>query len=184
MWVRRRGAAGMRRLGMTLAGVALPLLAGYLALLLTVYFGQSGMLYFPTRELTADPAARGLAFTEVQLRASDGVALHGWYLPHPAPRGALLFLHGNAGNIGHRLDSLAQFHRLGLATLIVDYRGYGRSAGQPDEPGTYRDAEAAWQQLVGPLGFDPARVVVFGRSLGGALAARVAAEHAPAGLIL
>ncbi len=145
---------------------------------------QDRMLYFPTRELDADPGAAGLPFEEVGLETADGVRLHAWYLPHPEPRGALLFLHGNAGNISHRLDSLAIFHRLGLATLILDYRGYGRSEGTPGETGTYLDAEAGWRHLVEARGFAAERIVIFGRSLGGAVAARAAARHRPAGLIL
>ncbi|NIM70493.1 MAG: alpha/beta fold hydrolase, partial [Xanthomonadales bacterium] len=96
---------------------------------------------------------------------ADGVRLHGWFVPAPGARSTLLFLHGNAGNISHRLDSIAIFHELGLDTLIIDYRGYGRSEGRPSEAGTYRDAAAAWEHLVRERGVDPRRIVVFGRSL-------------------
>ena len=103
----------------------------------------------------------------------------------PAIRaGQSLFLHGNAGNISHRLDSVAIFHELGFNTFIIDYRGYGQSEGKPGEQGTYRDADAAWQHLVTERGEDPARIVVFGRSLGGAVAAWLATKHKPAALIV
>ncbi|MDX1593546.1 MAG: alpha/beta hydrolase [Gammaproteobacteria bacterium] len=167
-----------------LVGLLLPLLLGLLLVIGWMYLVQDRLLYFPVRELVADPGDAGLAYRETWLETADGVRLHAWYLPHPRPRGALLFLHGNAGNISHRLDSLAIFHRLGLATLILDYRGYGRSGGTPDEHGTYRDADAGWAHLVGTLGFARERIVIFGRSLGGTIAAHAAAEHAPAGLIL
>jgi fermentation-respiration switch protein FrsA (DUF1100 family) len=103
-------------------------------------------------------------------------------------RGVLLFFHGNAGNISHRLESIALFNRLGLDVLIVDYRGYGRSTGRPTEAGTYRDARAAWDYLVGARGIGPGRIVVFGRSLGGAVGAwlgsQLPAGEAPAALII
>ena len=178
-----RGPA-LRRMATTLAGLLLPVLLGAAMLLGWIYLTQDRLLYFPLRDLDADPSHAGLAFEEVQLTTADGVRLHAWYLPHPAPRGALLFLHGNAGNISHRLDSLAIFHRLGLATLILDYRGYGQSEGTPDEPGTYLDAEAGWRHLAKARGFSPERIVLFGRSLGGAVAAHAAARHRPAALIV
>jgi fermentation-respiration switch protein FrsA (DUF1100 family) len=112
------------------------------------------------------------------------VRLHGWYLPTADARGTLLFLHGNAGNVSHRLDSLRIFHDLGLAVLIIDYRGYGRSEGKPSEQGLQQDALAAWNHLVDVRGETPARIVVFGRSLGASLAAWLAAHRPVAGLIL
>lgn len=116
--------------------------------------------------------------------------LHGWYLPAPdgagAGRGApaLLFLHGNAGNISHRIRSLRLFHELGLAVLIIDYRGYGQSEGRPDEQGLYLDALAGWRHLRDERDVAPADIVVFGRSLGGAVAAWLAARERPGGVIL
>ncbi len=161
--------------------------AVYLLLIAQLYFLQHRMVFLanlPGRELTATPADLGLAFEEVSLTAADGVRLHGWFVPAPGARTTLLFLHGNAGNISHRLDSIAIFHELGLDTLIIDYRGYGRSEGRPSEAGTYRDAAAAWEHLVRERGVDPRRIVVFGRSLGGAVAARLAAERPAAALII
>jgi uncharacterized protein len=138
----------------------------------------------PLAQIASTPEVRGLAYEDVTLTTADGLALHAWYLPHPAPRGVLLFCHGNAGNISHRLDSLQIFHRLGLAVLIFDYRGYGRSEGSPSEDGTYRDAEAAWRHLVEERGVAPAQIVLFGRSLGAAVAAELASRHTPGALIL
>jgi len=161
--------------------------AGYLALLLAMYFGQSSLLYLPdipSRELVASPRDIGLAHEDVHLETADGVRLHGWYLPAPDARGTLLFLHGNAGNISHRLDSLRIFHDLGLAVLIIDYRGYGRSEGRPSEAGLQQDALAAWRHLVETRQVPPERIVVFGRSLGASLAAWLAAREDAGGLIL
>lgn len=160
---------------------------GYAVLVAVVYLTQARLLYLPnlpSREVAATPAAVGLPFERVTLRTTDEIELDAWYIPAESARGALLFCHGNAGNIGHRLDSLEVFHRLGLAVLIFDYRGYGRSGGTPSEAGTYRDAEAAWRHLVEARGFAPERVVLFGRSLGGAVAAELTTRHRPGVLIL
>jgi hypothetical protein len=158
--------------------------AAYAAVAGLMYAFQPKLLYFPMRALVATPQAAGMDYESVTLRTEDGVALHGWFVPAEGARGTLLFFHGNAGNISHRLDSLAIFHRLGLSTLIVDYRGYGQSEGKPTEEGTYLDAEAAWRHLTETRGIAPERVVVFGRSLGGAVAAHLAANHRPAALIV
>ncbi|NIP18225.1 MAG: alpha/beta fold hydrolase, partial [Xanthomonadales bacterium] len=104
--------------------------------------------------------------------------------PAERSRGVLLFLHGNAGNISHRLDSIAIFRDLGLDVLIIDYRGYGRSEGRPSEQGTYLDARAAWDHLVDERGIEPGRIAVFGRSLGAAVVSHLAIDTTPAGVIL
>ncbi len=149
-----------------------------------LYLQQPNITFYPFAELEATPADWGLAYEEVQLRSEDKLALHGWYLPHPEARNTLLFLHGNGGNISHRGDSLAIFHRLGLNVLIFDYRGYGGSEGVPDEAGLYRDAMAAWDYLTGQRGIDGKNIIIFGRSLGGAVATALASRVSPAALIL
>ncbi len=164
----------------------------YLVFLTLVYLGQSGLLYLPDaagRGLVATPAAIGLVYEDVHLRTEDGVFLHGWLVSAPerapqAPRRTLLFFHGNAGNISHRLDSLRIFADLGLDVFIFDYRGYGQSGGSPSEEGTYRDATAAWRWLTGDRRIDPGQIVLFGRSLGAAVAAELATRTEPAGLIV
>ncbi|NIV18470.1 MAG: alpha/beta fold hydrolase [Woeseiaceae bacterium] len=138
----------------------------------------------PGRALEATPRDMGFDFDDVRLETADGVSLHGWYVHVPESRGTVLFLHGNAGNISHRLDSIAIFRDLGFDVFIIDYRGYGQSEGKPSEEGTYRDAEAAWQYLVDERSDDPARIVIFGRSIGGGVAAWLAARHRAAALIL
>lgn len=159
----------------------------YLALVFFVYFTQSGMLYFPelpSRKISATPDHYGLAYEELQLVAEDGVKLHGWFLPAENPRATLLFFHGNAGNISHRMESLEIFHELGLETLIIEYRGYGRSEGRPSENGTYLDAEAAWRYLTEEREVPPHEILLFGRSLGAAIASHLARDRQPMGLIL
>lgn len=154
------------------------LLAGML------YLMQPAMIFLPFRELQATPADWGLDYEDVWLETTDTVRLHAWYIPRPGSHRVLLFFHGNAGNISHRQASLEIFHRLGLNVLILDYRGYGRSAGRPSETGLYRDAKAAWNYLLRQRGIKAGDIVVFGRSLGGAVAARLAADVQPGALIL
>lgn len=161
--------------------------AGYLLLCAFMFFMQSRLLYYPnlpSRELRSTPAAIGLDYQSITLTAGDLVRLHGWYVPAKKERAVLLFFHGNAGNISHRLDSLRIFHNLGLSVLIFDYRGYGRSEGKVNERGTYLDAEAAWRYLTEERQIRPGNIILFGRSLGGAIAARQAAGDTPAALIL
>lgn len=167
-------------IGSLLAALAV----AYAAVLALAYAFQSHLVYFPTRELIADPSAIGVSYEEVGIETQDGLRLHGWFIPAREARATLLFLHGNAGNISHRLDSLRIFHGLGLEVLIVDYRGYGRSEGRPSEEGTYHDARAAWRYLVDERGVAPERIVLFGRSIGAAIATALAVERRPGALIL
>jgi fermentation-respiration switch protein FrsA (DUF1100 family) len=142
---------------------------------------ERGLIYHPSATLEGTPALLGLAFEDVEVTAADGVRLHGWYLPGSGAA-TLLYCHGNAGNISHRLMKLRRMHdRLGLPILIFDYRGYGRSRGMPSEEGTYADARAMvdWlrQRAAGS-------VVYFGESLGAAVATALAAEERPTALVL
>jgi fermentation-respiration switch protein FrsA (DUF1100 family) len=149
-----------------------------------MYFQQPRMIFYPLRELYQTPADWGLDYDDVILHTADNVQLHGWYIPNPGSEQVLLFFHGNAGNISHRRDSIALFHRLGLNVFIIDYRGYGKSRGKPDEQGLYRDAAAAWRYLTEKKGLASNQILIFGRSLGGAVAARLASGVQARGLIL
>ena len=166
--------------------IAFFLAAGYGLLVAITFLSQQRLLYLPNvpgRELTATPAGIGLDYEDVYIETADGVRLHGWYIGAPSSR-VLLFFHGNAGNISHRLASLRQFHELGLSILIIDYRGYGQSEGRTSEPGLQKDAEAAWQYLTEVRDVAPGDIVLFGRSLGGSVAAWLAAGREPAALIV
>jgi len=158
--------------------------AGFSILVVFLYFAQPGMVYCPEREILQTPKDAGLRYEEVFITTKDGISISGWYIPAENERGALLFCHGNAGNISHRLDSIRIFHEMNLSVFIFDYRGYGRSGGSPTEPGTYIDAEAAWNFLINEKGKSPDRTILFGRSLGGAVAAELATTKKAAGLIL
>ncbi|HET8701748.1 MAG TPA: alpha/beta hydrolase [Nitrococcus sp.] len=167
-------------------GVALMAMA-YTGLAVSLYLLQSRIAHHPNlrgRALIASPASVGLRYEVVSLYSQDGVKLHGWYIPAVQGRGYLLFCHGNAGNISHRLYSLRLLHRLGLSILIFDYRGYGLSEGSPSDEGLHLDAQAALLYLLEKRQVPPERLFILGRSLGGAIAAQLAAKHPPAALIL
>ena len=135
-------------------------------------------MLFRSRQILQTPAAIGLEYRDVELTAFDGVRLHAWHIPGKSQNN-VLFLHGNAGNISHRLEKLAILHNLGVGVLILDYRGYGRSEGNPSEPGTYRDAEAAFTYLA-----SSANIILYGESLGTGVAIELAMHHRVRGVIL
>ncbi|MCK5325009.1 MAG: alpha/beta hydrolase [Woeseiaceae bacterium] len=158
----------------------------YGLLVVLVYFMQGRMLYLadvPGRTLTMTPTDVGMDYQDVSIETTDGVTLHGWFIAGRTSQ-VLLFFHGNAGNISHRLDSIGQFQNLGLSVLIIDYRGYGQSAGRTTETGIYRDADAAWRYLTEGRGIVASDIVIFGRSLGASVASRLASENRPLALIV
>lgn len=170
------------------------LVVGYGAIVGLAFAFQDQLLFQPSSRLLATPSDAGMPYETVHLDTEDGETLHGWWIPAPdvsretSPgefaKQTLLFFHGNAGNISGRLESIQQFHRLGLNVLIVDYRGYGQSTGSPSEAGIYRDAEASWRYLTKTQDLAPQEIVVFGRSLGGGAATWLATRHRPAAVIL
>jgi fermentation-respiration switch protein FrsA (DUF1100 family) len=171
---------GMRMITTVLAAVAI----GYAGIAGWLYWAQESFVYFPDRKLAGTPANAGMSYKAVTLVTEDGLRLNGWFVPAARSRGTLLFNHGNAGNISHRLESIRQFRDLGLDVFIYDYRGYGESEGKPSEEGTYRDAEAAWRYLTETHKVAPERLVYFGRSLGAGVASRLAIRHPPRALIV
>jgi hypothetical protein len=159
---------------------------GYVGFAALLFLSQDRLAYYPEvgREMHSTPREHGMDFEALTLDTADGERLDAWFVPAPQAHGVVLFLHGNAGNLSHRMDSIAMFHRLGYAVLIFDYRGYGRSSGKPSEAGLYRDAETAWAYLTRARGIAPENIVLFGESLGGALAAHLAAWERPGALVL
>lgn len=156
----------------------------WILLAILIYFFQPKLIFFPHNEIEATPALISLQYEDIALATTDGEVLNAWWIPHPEARASLLFLHGNAGNISHRLDSINIFHQLGLSVLIIDYRGYGKSTGNPSEQGTYVDAETGWDYLLKEKHIVSDNIIIFGRSLGGAVATWLAEKHPPAGLIV
>ncbi|MFI4923088.1 MAG: alpha/beta hydrolase, partial [Burkholderiales bacterium] len=134
--------------------------AGYFVMCVLLFFFQSRLIYFSEfgRGDSVTPQQAGMDYQEVTISAA-GEKLHGWFVPAPHARGVVLFFHGNAGNISHRLDYLRMFRELGLSVFIFDYRGFGKSSGEPSETGTYQDAEAAWNYLVETRRIAPSSIV-------------------------
>ena len=158
----------------------------YGLLIAVVYFMQGRMLYLPNvagRALTMTPVDVGMDYEDVAIDTSDGVTLHGWFIVGQSSQ-VLLFFHGNAGNISHRLESIRQFRELGLSVLIIDYRGYGQSGGRTTEKGIYRDTDAAWRYLTEDRGISASDIVIFGRSLGGSAASWLATQVQPMALVV
>jgi len=151
-------------------------------------FFEERLIYFPSREIAVTPESLGLEHDEVFLSASDGTRVHGWFLPALPPRSSsytVLLCHGNAGNISGRLDRALLLHRrLGVDVFLFDYRGFGRSEGRPSEEGTYRDAVAAHHYLVVEKGIASERLILFGESLGAAVAIELSLRERAAALVL
>ncbi|HQI81172.1 MAG TPA: alpha/beta hydrolase [Deltaproteobacteria bacterium] len=144
----------------------------------------SGAVYHPMGTIRHTPAEAGLAYEDVRFKAADGIMLSGWWVPAERPRATVLFCHGNGGNISSCMDTLMVCRRLNLNVFLFDYRGYGSSEGSPSEQGTYLDADAAWGYLTSERKLPPEGIIVWGRSLGGAIAARTAASRAPGCVII
>ena len=162
------------------------IVASYVLLVVIVYFMQGRLLYLPNmpgRALDMTPIDVGMDYQGVSIETADGVTLHGWFVVGQSAR-VLLFFHGNAGNISHRLESIRQFRDLGLSVLIIDYRGYGQSGGRTTEKGIYRDADAAWRYLTEDRGIAASNILVFGRSLGASVASRLASQQQASALIV
>jgi fermentation-respiration switch protein FrsA (DUF1100 family) len=162
------------------------ILVGYVLALVLVRVFESRLLFFPNypRRLGDDWNPRALPVQDVSLASSDGTRLHAWWIPNDEAEFTFLAFHGNAGNVADRV-SVYQFLRDTPANVLaLEYRGYGRSEGNPSEAGFYRDAEAAYLDLVNRKGMDPRKVLSFGQLLGTAVAAHLAAQHEVGGLVL
>jgi fermentation-respiration switch protein FrsA (DUF1100 family) len=154
---------------------------------LALFLRQDGYLYFPEKRITITPAMFDIPFDDVRFTTEDGVRIAAWYVAGKNASNdasTVLFCHGNAGNLGDRATCIQAIHEMGLHVLIFDYRGYGDSEGVPSEAGTYADAEAAWDYLTATRGANPKNIVIYGRSLGGGIASRLALKHVPRVLLL
>jgi fermentation-respiration switch protein FrsA (DUF1100 family) len=172
------------RLRVVVVAVGLLLAVGYVGVCGLMVLRQESFVFFPERAMAGTPADVGLRYEAVRLRTADGLSLAAWWVPADSARGALVFAHGNGGNISHRLEKLRLLHELGLSVLAFDYRGYGESEGRPSEQGTYRDMDAAIDDVVQERKVPLGRLLYLGESLGGAVAVEAASRRPPAGLIL
>jgi pimeloyl-ACP methyl ester carboxylesterase len=163
----------------------------YIAAMIAIYFAQVLFIYapqMPSRDLLASPADIGLEYEDLTLQTIDNEKINAWYIPtrgsKTKPAKTVLFFHGNAGNISHRLETIKIYNDLNLNFLIIDYRGFGLSTGKPSEQGTYTDANAAWEYLIDEKKLQPQNIIIAGRSLGGAIAVELAKVVRPAMLII
>ena len=156
--------------------------------LIMMLFGCSiehSLVFQPSRPIVATPENLGLAYEDVFLTTNDGTQINGWFIPSTGAKRTILWFHGNAGNISHRVDNIRKLHdRIPAHIFIIDYRGYGRSHGSVSEDGTYEDARAALAYLESRPDVDPKGLIVFGRSLGAAVAVELAMRQHPRALIL
>lgn len=162
-------------------------LAGFLltAILLPSCRLEDSLIFQPSAEIVHTPRDIGLEFEDLFFTATDGVRLNGWFIPHREARATLVWFHGNAGNIGHRVENIKLLHdKVGVNIFIFDYRGYGRSEGRVSEEGTYLDGEAALELVLKKFGVERRRTILFGRSLGAAVATEMANRFDSQGLIL
>lgn len=168
----------------TLLWVLGTLIGIYLLLIILLYVFQTGMMYHPAEQIYQTPNAIKLEFEDVNFKSGNDDDLHGWFIPAVTPRATVLFSHGNAGNISDRLETLRMLHRLDLNVFIYDYSGYGKSRGRPSEQATYRNVLGAWNYLTDERKIPSNSIILMGRSLGGPIAAWLATQKKPAGLIL
>jgi fermentation-respiration switch protein FrsA (DUF1100 family) len=140
-------------------------------------------IYYPSKEIILTPADVGTEFENVFFETDGGLTLNGWFLPVRNARGTLLFCHGNAGNISHRIPLIEIFNKLNLNVFIFDYRGYGKSQGNPSERGLYQDALFAYRYLLSQRGIDAEKIVIYGKSIGANVAVDLASRVKAAVLI-
>jgi len=175
----------------------------YMSACLFLFFRQNRFMFFPSSEMSTVPTDLEMEYEEVWLpvisaqtsQQSATEKIHGWWIPAPDrdritsaeriildPGQVLLYLHGNGDNISANLGHSQRFHQMGFAVFIIDYRGYGRSLGDfPTESTVYEDVETAWNYLVQDRGIPPEKIIIYGHSLGGAIAIELASRHPDAG---
>ncbi|MBD2317722.1 alpha/beta hydrolase [Phormidium tenue] len=153
----------------------------YIGLAIALYLGQSNLVFMPSKDVIETPEILSIKFENIQITTRDNVNLDSWFVPAKdndlVGKGVILFCHGNGGNISNRISYLPIFRELGLATFLFDYRGYGKSGGTPTEEGTYADVEAAWQYLTQERQIPPQKIIIYGESLGGAIASYLAQKN-------
>src|SRR3989338_1230824 len=141
-------------------------------------------IYYHVKEILIYPSSAGMSFKDIYITTEDNVRINGWFISNPKAKYTLLFFHGNAGNIGDRIDKLQLLYKAGLNIFIIGYRGFGKSQGRPSEPGFYRDAFAAYDYLLNTIGIDPDQIILYGESLGSAIAVNLAFHRKVKALIL
>lgn len=154
-----------------------------------LYFTQHKMVFFPGKNLVMTPDEIGLQYEDLYIQSGDNEKINAWYFPYKGSieipdRKVVLFCHGNAGNISHRIETVEYILELGANIMLFDYRGFGKSEGSPGEEEVYQDALVCYNWLINEKGFTPDQVIIFGRSLGGAVAVDLASKVACSGVIV
>jgi uncharacterized protein len=164
----------------------LAVVAGVVLVVVVLRSVENRLIYYPPRYPEGFPSPQIVAreVEDVWLLTADGVRINAFYRSNPASKQVLLWFHGNAENIGYGLDQMKALAKIGVNILAVDYRGYGKSAGKPDEAGVYHDADAAYDYLLNQRHFRPQDIVIYGHSLGGAVAVNLASRRPCGGLIV
>ena len=160
----------------------------FLLIILGLFSGcglENRLIFHPTTEIVRTPRDVGLDYRDLYFTTLDNVRLNGWFIPHPQASATMIWFHGNAGNIGDRVNNIKLLHdKAAIDIFIFDYRGYGRSPGTPSETSTYLDGEAAINYVRTQLKVESKNLVIFGRSLGAAVAAEIASRHDSRAVIL
>ncbi len=182
---RMRGSEIAAKLKKMLVHLIVIVLITLAVLILLVHLFEGSFIYFPTKYPTGrwDASFYGLDVQDVYLSTRDGVRIHGWFIPAEGAAHTMLLFHGNGGNLTDRIEKLALLHSLNVNVLAIDYRGYGRSKGRPGEAGLYADADAAYDYLCSERGVEPESIVLYGESLGGAVAVDLASRK-PVGAVV
>lgn len=168
----------------TLLNIIIVLFCLYIIVCVLGYFAQPFVTYFPSRKIFSTPQTLGLEYEQLNLTTSDGVRISGWFVPAKDAQFTVLYCHGNGGNLSYYLENAAFLNRLNLNCLLFDYRGYGESEGKPTEKGTYLDAEAAINYLVNEKHIAQSKIIIYGWSLGAAVATHLATKVNCAGLAI
>ena len=152
--------------------------------ILFIRYIEKQSIFFPDKELVIQPHRFLPSGQDIYFTTKDGIVLNGWFLKNKKARATVLFFHGNAGNVSHRLEKLLMFYNMGLNVFIIDYRGYGQSEGVPSEKGLYRDAQAAYDYLMTREDVQDGRIIGYGESLGGAVVVDLAQNRELAVLVV
>lgn len=153
-------------------------------IILCIRYIETWGIFFPKKEIEVYPSVLNLPFEDIYIKTEDGVRINGWFIPYSNARWTLLFFHGNAGNIEHRLDKILMLREAGVNIFIIDYRGFGKSEGRLTEEGFYLDANAAYNYLVNIRRIRPEEIILYGESLGAAVVIDLAAKVKVSSLIV
>lgn len=162
----------------------LAIAGGYLVILGLMFLFQNKLLFMPSSAIFQTPQSAGLTAEDLWITTEDGIRIHGWYFPNESAELVVIVSHGNAGNISGRIGIAETLLNSGAAVVMYDYRGYGQSEGRPTESGLYKDVEAVVHHLKTEKEYMETDMVMYGRSLGGAVAAYAASKFELRGLVL